>query len=79
MLAYEKMVLESICFDFRIIHPYKYVIKFTKMLNGTTGGFGFAAVCSDRWGKTLTNVFMCPLKIASKSIARQAWNIARDR
>lgn len=48
VLAYEKMVLESICFDFRIIHPYKYVIKFTKMLN------------------------------ASKSVARQAWNIARD-
>ncbi|KAG0348634.1 RNA polymerase II C-terminal domain kinase beta subunit [Podila minutissima] len=48
VLAYEKMVLESICFDFRIIHPYKYVIKFTKMLN------------------------------ASKNVARQAWNIARD-
>ncbi|KAG0330585.1 RNA polymerase II C-terminal domain kinase beta subunit [Podila horticola] len=48
VLAYEKMVLESICFDFRILHPYKYVVKFTKMLN------------------------------ASKTIARQAWNIARD-
>ncbi|KAG0233624.1 RNA polymerase II C-terminal domain kinase beta subunit [Mortierella sp. GBA43] len=32
VLSYEKMVLESICFDFRIIHPYKYVIKFVKLM-----------------------------------------------
>ncbi|KAK3819678.1 MAG: cyclin-like protein [Benniella sp.] len=35
VLSYEKMVLESICFDFRIIHPYKYVIKFVKLMQGS--------------------------------------------
>ncbi|KAG0006064.1 RNA polymerase II C-terminal domain kinase beta subunit [Modicella reniformis] len=35
ILSYEKMVLESICFDFRIIHPYKYVIKFVKLMQGS--------------------------------------------
>ncbi|KAG0315622.1 RNA polymerase II C-terminal domain kinase beta subunit [Dissophora globulifera] len=34
VLSYEKMVLESICFDFRIIHPYRYVIKFVKTMQG---------------------------------------------
>lgn len=37
VLSYEKMVLESICFDFRIIHPYKYVIKFVKLMQGNKG------------------------------------------
>ncbi|KAG0285246.1 RNA polymerase II C-terminal domain kinase beta subunit [Linnemannia gamsii] len=32
VLLYEKMVLESICFDFRIIHPYNYIIKFVKIM-----------------------------------------------
>ncbi|KAI1312668.1 RNA polymerase II C-terminal domain kinase beta subunit [Mortierella claussenii] len=49
VLSYEKMVLESICFDFRIVHPYKYVIKFVKVMQG------------------------------SERLARQAWDIARDR
>ncbi|KAG0356988.1 RNA polymerase II C-terminal domain kinase beta subunit [Gamsiella multidivaricata] len=35
VLSYEKMVLESICFDFRIIHPYKYIIKFVRIMNGS--------------------------------------------
>ncbi|KAF9904868.1 hypothetical protein BX616_001154, partial [Lobosporangium transversale] len=35
VLSYEKMVLESICFDFRIVHPYKYVIKFVKIMGGS--------------------------------------------
>ncbi|KAF9430393.1 hypothetical protein BGZ94_007044 [Podila epigama] len=42
VLSYEKMVLESICFDFRIIQPYKYVIKFTKLLNGSKALARFA-------------------------------------
>ncbi|KAG0042857.1 RNA polymerase II C-terminal domain kinase beta subunit, partial [Linnemannia elongata] len=49
VLLYEKMVLESICFDFRIIHPYNYIIKFVKIMQG------------------------------SKQLARQAWDIAKDR
>ncbi|KAG0051578.1 RNA polymerase II C-terminal domain kinase beta subunit [Gryganskiella cystojenkinii] len=35
VLSYEKMVLESICFDFRIIHPYKYIVKFVKIMKGS--------------------------------------------
>ncbi|KAF9579644.1 hypothetical protein BGW38_004019 [Lunasporangiospora selenospora] len=35
VLSYEKLVLESICFDFRITHPYKYIIKFVKLMNGS--------------------------------------------
>ncbi|KAF9082841.1 RNA polymerase II C-terminal domain kinase beta subunit [Mortierella sp. AD031] len=35
VLLYEKMVLESICFDFRIIHPYNYIIKFVKIMQGS--------------------------------------------
>ncbi|KAF9273443.1 hypothetical protein BGZ68_001515 [Mortierella alpina] len=35
ILSYEKMVLESICFDFRIIHPYNYVVQFVKIMQGS--------------------------------------------
>ncbi|KAF9970288.1 RNA polymerase II C-terminal domain kinase beta subunit [Actinomortierella ambigua] len=34
VLSYEKMVLESICFDFHIVHPYKYIVKFVKLYDG---------------------------------------------
>ncbi|KAG0235042.1 hypothetical protein BGW41_000934 [Actinomortierella wolfii] len=34
VLSYEKLVLESICFDFQIVHPYKYIVKFVKLYDG---------------------------------------------
>ncbi|KAF9181444.1 hypothetical protein BGZ51_005436 [Haplosporangium sp. Z 767] len=42
VLSYEKMVLESICFDFRITQPYKYIIKFVKMMRGSKQLAGLA-------------------------------------
>ncbi|CAG8512727.1 7542_t:CDS:2 [Ambispora leptoticha] len=34
MVGYERLILESICFDFKVQDPYKYIIKFTKKLGG---------------------------------------------
>lgn len=30
ILGYERLVLETICFDFQITHPYAYVVKFAR-------------------------------------------------
>ncbi|KAG1146631.1 hypothetical protein G6F37_011932 [Rhizopus arrhizus] len=32
ILGYEKLVLETICFNFQLRHPYEYIIKFTKWI-----------------------------------------------
>ncbi|CEI97973.1 hypothetical protein RMCBS344292_12093 [Rhizopus microsporus] len=32
IISYEKLVLETACFNFQLRHPYEYVIKFTKWL-----------------------------------------------
>ncbi|GAA5797603.1 hypothetical protein HPULCUR_002993 [Helicostylum pulchrum] len=32
ILGYEKMLLETICFDFQLRHPFEYVIKFIKWI-----------------------------------------------
>ncbi|CAO3668758.1 unnamed protein product [Rhizopus stolonifer] len=35
ILSYEKLVLETICFNFQLRHPYEYIIKFTKWIKST--------------------------------------------
>ncbi|EIE92415.1 hypothetical protein RO3G_16937 [Rhizopus delemar RA 99-880] len=37
ILGYEKLVLETICFNFQLRHPYEYIIKFTKWMKGKEG------------------------------------------
>lgn len=32
IMGYEKLVMESICFDYQQPHPYSYVVKFVKWI-----------------------------------------------
>ncbi|KAK9761226.1 RNA polymerase II C-terminal domain kinase beta subunit, variant 3 [Basidiobolus ranarum] len=34
IISYERLIIETLCFDFRVQHPFKYIIKFVKKLNG---------------------------------------------
>lgn len=34
IIGYEKMLLETLCFDFQLRHPFEYVIKFIKWIQG---------------------------------------------
>jgi CTD kinase subunit beta len=34
IISYEKMLLETVCFDFQLRHPFEYVIKFIKWIQG---------------------------------------------
>lgn len=34
IISYEKMLLETVSFDFQLRHPFEYVIKFIKWIQG---------------------------------------------
>jgi hypothetical protein len=34
IMGYEKLMLETLCFDFQIRHPYEIMVKFVKYING---------------------------------------------
>ncbi|ORX89089.1 cyclin-like protein [Basidiobolus meristosporus CBS 931.73] len=34
IISYERLIIETLCFDFRVQHPFKYIIKFVRKLNG---------------------------------------------
>lgn len=34
IIGYEKILLETLCFDFQLRHPYEYVVKFIKWIEG---------------------------------------------
>ncbi|CAG8450999.1 12389_t:CDS:2, partial [Ambispora gerdemannii] len=68
MVGYERLILESICFDFKVQDPYKYIIKFTKKLEGQKVVAEKAwKICSDSYKTTLCLRFP-PHTIAAASI-----------
>ncbi|RUP46867.1 cyclin-like protein [Jimgerdemannia flammicorona] len=80
IMGYERLVLETLCFDFQVQHPYEFVVKFVRLIKGACEVEG-----SDRgsrrilsWDVSLTQRQPTPSSAGDKLLAYKAWEIVND-
>lgn len=72
IIGYEKLLLETLCFDFQLQHPYDYIVKFVKWIQGIDHGTIIQHVL-------ITVSCLAYQELDGKLLAQRAYIIAVDR
>ena len=79
LLSVERLLLETICFNFKVNMPFSYVVKFAKALGGKSFSHGpVAPHCPPRLSSLTVVLGLKSPPPASKSVAQAAWRISVD-
>jgi hypothetical protein len=76
IMGYEKLMLETLCFDFQIRHPYEIMVKFVKYING--GWIGICYLHSEHFSMSNRKWLVAHQTIDGRGLARKAYMLLAD-